>query len=170
MKTTIGLVEINGNPLTLIGEQIKPGDLAPEFTAMNNELKPVKLSDYKGKKIILSVMPSIDTPVCASQTRRFNVEAAALPDVAVLTLSMDLPFALKRFCGNEGIENAYTLSDSKDREFGYGYGFYIQELGLLARGIVVINADGKVIHVEICKSVGSEPDYDAAIKAVKTEE
>ena len=167
MKTTVGVVEINGNPLTLVGEMIKTGDIAQDFTVMNNELKPVKFSEYAGKKVILSVMPSIDTPVCAAQTRRFNEEAAKLENTAVITLSVDLPFALARFCGNEGIQNAVTLSDYKYRDFGNKYGFYIQELGLLARGIVVINEEGKVIHVQYVKEVGHEPDYDAALNALK---
>jgi len=167
MKTTVGVTSINGNPLTLMGEMVKVGDVAQDFTALNNELKPVKLTDFNGKKVILSIMPSIDTPVCASQTRRFNEEAAKMENVAVITLSNDLPFALARFCGNEGIENAITLSDQKDRDFGYKYGFYIQELGLLARGIVVINEEGQVVHVEFVKEVTNEPNYDAALRAVQ---
>ncbi len=167
MKTTVGVISMKGNPLTLMGEMVKKGDMAQDFTVMNNELKPVKLSDFQGKKIILSVMPSIDTPVCAAQTRRFNAESAAMENVVVLTLSMDLPFALARFCGNEGIDNAITLSDHRDRDFGYKYGFYIQELGLLARGIVVIGEDGIVKYVEFVKEVTNEPDYDSALKAVQ---
>jgi len=167
MKTTVGIVELKGNPLTLVGETIKVGQLAPDFTVTNNELKPVKLSDFAGMKRILSIMPSVDTPVCAMQTKRFNQEAAKLENVKVITLSVDLPFALNRFCGNEGIENALTLSDYKDRDFGHKYGFQILELGLLARGIVVIDENDKVIHVEYVKEVGNEPDYDKAINAVK---
>jgi thioredoxin-dependent peroxiredoxin len=166
MKTTVGVIEIKGNPLTLVGEMIKTGDIAHDFTAVNNELKPVKLSDFAGKKVILSVMPSIDTPVCAAQTRRFNEEGAKLDNVVVITLSMDLPFALSRFCGNEGITNALTLSDYKDHDFGYQYGFYIQELGLLARGIVVIDENGKVVYVQYVKDVGTEPDYAAALRVL----
>jgi thiol peroxidase len=166
MKTTIGVIEIKGNPLTLVGEMVKKEDIAQDFTVVNNELKPVKLSDFSGKKVILSVMPSIDTPVCAAQTRRFNEEATRLENVVVLTLSNDLPFALSRFCGNEGIKNAITLSDYKDHDFGYKYGFYIQELGLLARGIIVINEDGKVVYVQYVKDVGTEPDYETALKAL----
>ena len=166
MKTTVGVIEINGNPLTLVGEMVKTGDIAQDFSVMSNELKPVKLSEFAGKKIILSVMPSIDTPVCAAQTRRFNEEATKLENVVIITLSVDLPFALARFCGNEGIKNALTLSDYKDRDFGHKYGFYIQELGLLARGIVVIDENNKVVHVQYVKEVGSEPDYEAALKAL----
>jgi thioredoxin-dependent peroxiredoxin len=166
MKTTIGVIEMKGSPLTLVGEMIKPGDIAPDFTVMSNELKPVKLSDFAGKKVILSVMPSVDTPVCAAQTRRFNEEAAKLENTVVITLSVDLPFALSRFCGNEGITNAMTLSDYKDHDFGHKYGFYIQELGLLARGTVVINEEGKVVHVEYVKEVTSEPAYESALKAL----
>jgi thiol peroxidase len=166
MKTTVGVIEMKGSPLTLVGEMIKRGDIAPDFTVTGLDLKPVKLSDFAGKKVILSVMPSVDTPVCAAQTRRFNEEASKLENTVVITLSVDLPFALSRFCGNEGITNAMTLSDYKDRDFGHKYGFYIQELGLLARGIVVINEEGKVAHVEFVKEVTSEPGYEAALKAL----
>jgi len=167
MKTTIGVIEINGNPLTLMGEMVKKGDIAQDFTVTNNEVKPVKLTDFAGKKVILSVMPSIDTPVCAAQTRRFNEEATKLDNAVVITLSVDLPFALARFCGNEGIKDAITLSDYKDRDFAYKYGFYIQELGLLARGIIVIDENGIIQHVQYVKEVGSEPDYDAALQVLK---
>jgi len=167
MKTTIGIVELKGKPLTLVGESIKVGQIAPDFTVFNNELKPVKLSDFAGTKRILSIMPSIDTPVCALQTKKFNEEAAKLENVKVITLSVDLPFALGRFCGNEGIENALTLSDYKDRDFGHKYGFYILEIGLLARGIVVIDENDKVIFVEYVKEISNEPNYEKALELVK---
>jgi len=167
MNTTVGVIEFNGKSLTIIGEMITKGKIAPDFKVTDKDLNTVKLSDFAGKKRILSIMPSIDTPVCEAQTRRFNVEAGEHKDVVIMTLSMDLPFALSRFCSNEGIENAMTLSDYKFREFGHNYGFYIEELGLLARGIVVIDENDTVIHVEYVKDIGQHPNYDAALKALK---
>lgn len=167
MKRNEGIITFGGNPLSIAGNMIEPGMQAPDFTALNNDLVPVKLSDFNGKIRVISAMPSIDTPVCAAQTRKFNVEATNHENVVVLTVSMDLPFALKRFCGAEGIEKAITLSDSKSREFAEKYGFMIEELGLLARGVVVVDPAGKVTHVEYVKEVASEPDYDKALQAVK---
>lgn len=161
-------VTFAGNPVTLVGKEIKPGDKAPAFTAINQELKPVKLADYNGKVIILSVFPSIDTGVCAAQTRRFNKEAADLSDdIVILTLSNDLPFALKRFCGAEGINQVVTLSDHRDVEFGTNYGFLIEELRLLTRGVVVIDKAGVVKYVEFVPEITNEPNYDSALKAAK---
>ncbi len=167
MKTTVGIIEFNGKPLTIAGEMITKGRIAPDFKVIDKELNIVKLSDFAGKKRILSIMPSIDTPICEAQTRRFNEEAAKNPDVVVITLSMDLPFALARFCANEGIKNAITLSDHRYREFGYNYGFYIEELGLLARGIVVVDENDTVVHVEYVKDIVQHPNYDAALEAIK---
>ncbi|HNZ54884.1 MAG TPA: thiol peroxidase, partial [bacterium] len=152
---------------TLAGNEIKVGAKAPDFYALNSKLQPVKLSDFDGKVRIISVFPSIDTPVCAAQTRRFNVEAANLGDVQILTVSCDLPFALGRFCAAEGIDKEITLSDHKELDFGLKYGFAIDELRLLSRGVVVVDKDGVVKHVEYVKEVTDEPDYDSAIEAVK---
>lgn len=168
MKKNTGVITFAGNPLTLLGEMIKPGDKAPDFTVSANDLKPVKLSDYKGKIRIISSVPSVDTGVCAAQTRRFNVEAAKLEDVVILTVSADLPFALGRFCAAEGIDKVITLSDHKSTDFGLKYGFLIEELRLLARGIVVIDKDDTVRYVEYVKEVTTHPDYDKALKAVKS--
>ena len=160
-------ITMGGNPVTLLGENIKVGDKAPDFTVLDSGLAPVKLSSQKGKTVIISVVPSVDTSVCASQTRRFNEEAAKLDNISILTISVDLPFALGRFCAAEGIDVVQTLSDHKDLDFGTKYGFVIEELRLLARGIVVINPDGLVKYVEYVPEVTDHPDYDKAIEAAK---
>lgn len=167
MKKYHGRTTFLGNPLTLLGEPVKTGDHAPDFTAIGEGLKPVRLSDFAGKKIIISAVPSVDTGVCAAQTRRFNLEAASLEDVVILTISCDLPFALGRFCAAEGIDKVITLSDHKDTDFGLKYGFLIEELRLLNRGIVIIGKDGMVSYVEFVSENTNHPDYDAALEAVK---
>lgn len=163
MKRT-GIITFQGNPLTLLGDEIKVGDVAPDFVATKNDLSPLKLSDLKGKVIIISSMPSVDTGICELQTIRFNQEAKKHPNLHILTISMDLPFALGRFCANKDVTNATTLSDYKNREFAHKYGFFIEELALDARGIVVIDKDGIVRHVEYTKEVTTEPDYDKALQ------
>ncbi len=163
-----GIFAAKGNPLTLLGNQIKPGDAAPEIIASDNTLKDVKLSDFKGKVVVVSVFPSIDTGVCATQTRTFNKRATELSgDVVILTMSKDLPFALGRFCAAEGINNIHTLSDFKFSKFGLEYGFLVKENQLLARGVVVIDKNGVVKYKEITKDILDEPNYDLAIAAVK---
>lgn len=159
-------VTMAGNSVTLVGEAIKVGDVAPDFTVLKADLSPVKLSDAKGKTVVISVAPSIDTSVCAAQTRRFNEEAAKLDDVVIYAVSVDLPFALGRFCAAEGIEAVQTLSDHKDLDFGSKYGFTIEELRLLARGIVVVNPEGLVTYVEYVPEVTDHPDYAKALEAV----
>jgi thiol peroxidase len=157
-----------GNPLTLLGNPVKIGDLAPEIIASNTSLQDVKLSEFQGKVVVLSIFPSIDTGVCAKQTREFNKRATELSeDVVILTLSKDLPFALGRFCAAEGINNIHTLSDYKFSKFGLEYGFLIKENQLLARGVVIIDKSGYVRYVEITKDILDEPNYDDAISAVK---
>ncbi len=160
-------VTMGGNPVTLLGKSIKVGDKAPDFTVLDAGLAPVKLSSQKGKTVIISVVPSIDTSVCAAQTRRFNEEAAKLDNIAILTISVDLPFALGRFCAAEGIEAVQTLSDHKDLDFGTKYGYVIEELRLLSRGIVVVDPDGIVQHVEYVPEVTDHPDYDKALAVAK---
>jgi thiol peroxidase len=167
MVKRTGVITFGGNPVTLAGNEIKVGAKAPDFYALNSKLQPVKLSDFDGKVRIISVFPSIDTPVCAAQTRRFNVEAANLGDVQILTVSCDLPFALGRFCAAEGIDKEITLSDHKELDFGLKYGFAIDELRLLSRGVVGVDNDGVVKLVENVKEITEEPDYDSAIEAVK---
>lgn len=162
-----GVITFAGNPLTLLGTEIKVGDVAPDFTVLDNGLNPVKLSDAKGKTVILSIAPSLDTSVCAAQTRRFNQEAASLDNTAVYCISVDLPFALGRFCSTEGIENVSTLSDHKDLDFGMKYGYLVEELRLLARGIVVVGEDGVVKHVEIVPEMTDHPNYELALEKAK---
>lgn len=167
MEKRSGIITFQGNPLTLMGPEIKKGDKAPDFTALKTDMSPVKLSDFSGKTRILSIMPSVDTPVCAAQTRRFNMEASKLDNVQIITLSVDLPFALSRFCAAEGIENAITLSDHAALDFGQKYGFAIEELRLLSRGVVIIDKNDTVQYLEYVKEVTDEPDYDQALNIVR---
>jgi thiol peroxidase len=168
MNKRNNLVTMKGNPLTLLGPDIAPGMQAPDFTVVDNDLGPVSLSDFKGKVVIVSAVPSLDTPICDMETRRFNQEAQALGDkVKVLTVSMDLPFAQKRWCGNAGVENVQTVSDYQTASFGQAYGVLIDGLRLLARAIFVIDAQGKVAYVQLVPEIASEPDYAAVIAAVK---
>lgn len=161
-------ITLHGNPFTLVGEEPAIGKPAPDATLVDNDLKPVKLSDYRGKVVILSSVPSLDTPVCDMQTRRFNTEAAKLgTDVAILTLSMDLPFAQKRWCGAAGVDQVVTLSDYKEADFGHVYGLLIKELRLLARAVLIIDREGVIRYCQIVKEVSEEPDYDDVLAAVK---
>jgi len=157
-----------GNPVTMLGAEVKVGDTAPDFVVLGGALNPVKLSDYKGKVVILSVFPSIDTPVCATQNRMFNKEAASLgEDIVVLGISNDLPFAQSRFCGAEGIDQVTTVSDYKDLDFSSKYGYLIESLRLLARGTVVIDKEGVVKFVEYVPEITDEPNYEAALNVAK---
>ena len=164
-----GAATFKGNPLTLVGPELKAGQKAPEFSLTANDLSTVTLGSSKGKTRLISVVPSLDTPVCDQQTRRFNQEAAKLPaDITILTVSMDLPFAQKRWCGAAGVEKVQTLSDYKDHAFGPAYGVRIKELGLLARSIFIIDPSDTVRYVEYVKEVTNHPNYDAALDALKT--
>ncbi len=157
-----------GGMVTTLGNPVKVGDKAQVFDAVNTEMKTVLSSEYKGKVVIISVFPSVDTPVCAAQNRRFNKEATALgKDVVVLSISVDLPFAQKRFCGAEGIDRVVMLSDYRNRDFGAKYGFLIEDLQLLSRGVVVIDKEGIIRYVEYLDEAAKEPDYDKAIAAAK---
>ncbi|ALC17639.1 thioredoxin peroxidase [Desulfuromonas soudanensis] len=163
-----GVILFKGNPMTLLGPDIKVGDKAPDFRVVDNGLQPVTLKDGAGKVQLITVVPSLDTPVCNTMTRKFNEEAGKLTgDLAVYTISMDLPFAQKRWCGNAGIEKVKTLSDYQDRSFGENYGVLIKELKLLARSVFVIGKDGRIAYREIVKEVTAEPDYAAALSAAK---
>lgn len=163
-----GVITFLGGPLTLVGPEVKAGDKAPDFTVLDNGFGAKSLADFAGKTVVLSVTPSLDTPVCDAQLRKFNQAAAALgDDVAVLNVSMDLPFANKRFCSVAGIERAVTLSDHRDASFGQAYGVLIKELRLLARAIFVVGKDGVVKHAEIVPEVTHHPDYDKALAAAK---
>ncbi len=168
MQTNSVPVTFKGNALTHLGAETKVGQKAPDFTLLNNKLQPVKLSDFAGKVKIISVFPSIDTGICAAQTRRFNQEAANLSeDVVVLSVSADLPFALGRFCGAEGIERNLTLSDHLEMEFGQKYGFWIQEMRLLSRGVVVVDRDDVVRYVEYVTEIASEPQFEAPLAVAR---
>ena len=157
-----------GTPVTLAGTPVQVGDKAPDVTLVTGELKTVKLSDYAGKVVVLSSMPSMDTGVCQAQVRRFNQEAtAAGDDVVVIAVSMDLPFAQQRFCAAEGLDRVVALSDTRDAEFGTKYGFLMNEYRLLSRGNVVIDRDGVVRYVEYVPEVTQAVDFDAALAAVK---
>lgn len=168
IKETKGVVTRGGAPLTLLGEPTVVGTVAPDFTAVDASFAPVKLSDFKGKTVIISVFPSIDTPVCAAQTREFNKRATSLSgDVVVLSISKDLPFALGRFCAAEGIKNVHTLSDFMANDFGLKYGFLIKEMQLLSRGVVVVNKCGHIAYVEYVGDIANEPNYENAIANIK---
>jgi thiol peroxidase len=161
-------VTLKGAPLALAGREVHVGQQAPDFTVIDNDLKPVKLSAFRGKVCVLSSVLSLDTSVCDRETRRFNEEASRLgPDVEILTLSMDLPFAQKRWCGAAGIERVRTLSDHRDADFGRKYGLLIKELRLLARAILVVDREGAIRYTQLVKECAQEPDYDAALEAVR---
>ena len=163
-----GIITFLGGPLTLLGNPVEKGQKAPDFTVLDNELSPRTLADYKGKTLILSVVPSLDTGVCDLQTRRFNSEAAGLgAGVRILTISCDLPFAQARWCGAAGATQLETLSDHRDLSFGTAYGVVIKELRLLARSIFVITKDGVVTHTEIVPEVTHEVNFDAALAAAR---
>jgi thiol peroxidase len=163
-----GIVTFQGDPLTLLGPELKVGDQAPPFTLVDTDLQPVSLDDSAGKVRLITVVPSLDTTVCDAMTRRFNQEAAKLPDdVAIYTVSVDLPFAQKRWCGNAGIDRVKTLSDYQDRSFGLAYGLLANEVKLLARAVLVIDRQGKIAYRQIVGEIVDEPDYQAALAAVR---
>jgi thiol peroxidase len=161
-------VTMKGNPLTLVGNEVKVGQPAPDFEVIANDMSSVKLSSFKGKVCIICSVPSLDTSVCDMETRRFNEEASKLgSDVVVLTISMDLPFAQKRWCGAAGVKNVQTLSDHRDASFGRAYGVLIKELRLLARAVFVLDKGGTIRYVQIVNELTSEPDYETALNAAK---
>lgn len=167
-----GAVTFKGNPMTLAGNAVAVGQKAPDFKLHNFDkggLVAVTPADLKGKATFISVVPSLDTPVCQTQTKKFNEQLAALGDrIHAITVSLDLPFAMNRFCGAEQITNMRALSDYQDRSFGNNWGMLIEELKILARGAFVLDKDGKVVYAEQVKEVGQEPNYDAAIKALNS--
>lgn len=163
-----GIVTIKGNPLTLIGHELKTGSKAPDFTVVDGTLKNISLKDFAGKIKVVSVTPSLDTPVCDMQARRFNQEAANLPDnVVVLNISMDLPFAISRFCATAGIDKVKTFSDHREASFGAAYGVLTKELRLLARSIFIIDKDNIIKYAEIVPELTNHPDYEKALGIVK---
>jgi len=168
MEENSEMITMKGNPLTLLGKQPKVGEQAPDFEVLDNDLSPVRLSSFRGKLCVIASVPSLDTPVCDMETRRFNEEAGILgPDVAILTISMDLPFAQKRWCGAAGVDKVTTLSDHLSASFGEAYGVLIKELRLLARAVFVVDGDGVVQYDQIVKEVTAEPDYEDVLGALK---
>ena len=166
-----GAVTLRGNAVTLSGPEIKVGQPAPDFSGVDTSLQPVKLSANRGKVLILASVPSLDTPVCDTETRKFNEQASKLGGgVEVWTISMDLPFAQKRWCGAAGVTQVKTLSDFRDHAFAQSYGVMVKEgplVGLTARAVFVVGKDGKVKHVEYVKELTSEPSYEAALAAAR---
>jgi len=162
-----GATTLKGNPLTLVGPELKAGDQAPDFSLVDNSLKPVTLKDTGNNVRIISVVPSLDTPVCDAQTKRFNEEAARLPGVDIITVSMDLPFAQMRWCGAFGVDNVKMLSDHKEGSFGTSYGTLIKELRIESRAIFVLDRKNQIRHTEYVKEVADFPNYDAALTAAR---
>ena len=163
-----GIVTVKGNPVTLIGSEIKSSDKAPDITVVDGDLKEVRSIDFAGKIKVISVSASLDTPVCDMQARRFNHEAAILPaDVLILNITMDLPFAISRFCTTAGIDKVHAYSDHRDASFGNAYGVLIKELRLLARSIFIIDKNDVIRYIEIVPELTNHPDYDKALSAVR---
>lgn len=169
LNETAGIVTVHGNPAILLGNQIKVGAQAPDFKVVNADFKPIQLADFKGRPCLISAVPSLDTPVCSLQTQRFNKEIAGLPaSVAMITISMDLPFAQKRFCAAEKTDRILVLSDHVWREFGTQYGLLIKDMGLLARAVCVIDTKGVIAYMQIVPELTDHPDYDAALNALRS--
>jgi thiol peroxidase len=160
-------VTMQGKPLTLEGHELKIGDKAPRFTLTAPDMNTVTMENFAGKTLVISTIPSLDTPVCDAQVRRFNDEAAKMSnDIKILAISMDLPFAQKRWCGNAGIDNVKTLSDYKTRQFAKDYGLLIKELNLIARSVLILDKNHKVRYIQLVNEVGQEPNYEDALKAL----
>jgi len=167
MEERIGVITMRGKPLTLVGQELKEGVPAPDFEVLDNGLSPVKLASFKGKVCVISSVPSLDTPVCDMETRRFNQEAGKLSeDVQILTISMDLPFAQKRWCGVAGVDKVVTLSDHRNASFGTAYGVLIKDLRLLARAVFILDREGIIQYIQTVKEISEEPDYEAVLGAV----
>ena len=168
MQEQAGKVTMRGNPLTLVGNEVKVGEAAPDFMALDNNLTPVRLSAYRPKICLLSSVPSLDTPVCDIETRKFNEEAGKLSEkVQILTISMDLPFAQKRWCGSAGVNKIQTLSDHREAQFGIAYGVLIKELRLLARAVFLIDSKGFLQYMQLVKEITNEPDYEEVWSELK---
>ena len=162
-----GAITMRGNPKDLSGPELKIGDQAPEFSAVDSTSKPITLADTAGSVRIFSVVPSLDTPVCDMQTKRFNDEAAALPNIKFYTISMDLPFAMKRWCGAMGVDNMAMISDHRNASFGEAYGTLIPDLRMECRAIFVIDQNNTIRHAEYVREVAEHPDYDSTLAAAK---
>jgi thioredoxin-dependent peroxiredoxin len=168
MEERVGLITMKGKSLTLVGDKTKIGQEAPDFIAIDNNLAPVKFLSYRGKVCIISSVISLDTPVCEIQTKKFNEEASRLgPNVVILALSMDLPFAQKRWCGTSGVDRIQTLSDHRDASFGTSYGVLIKELRLLARAVFLVDQKGVLRYEQLVREVTTEPDYDAVLNELR---
>jgi thiol peroxidase len=168
MEERSAAVSLHGNPLTLMGTVLNVGDTVPDIEVLDNDLNAVKFSSFKGKICVISAVPSLDTPTCDMETRRFNETASQLgDDVVILTVSTDLPFAQKRWCGAAGVDKVITLSDHREAVFGSAFGVLIKELRLLSRSIFVVDRDGVIQYIQHVKELSEEPDYDAVIDAVK---
>jgi thiol peroxidase len=168
MEERKAAVTLKGNALTLVGKELKVGDKAPDVELLDNDLKPTRVSSFQGKVVVLSSVPSLDTPTCDMETRRFNAEATRLgADVVILTVSTDLPFAQKRWCGAAGVDRVITLSDHREAAFGLAYGVLIKELRLLSRSVFVVDRGGVIQYIQHVKEIAEEPDYGAVIAAVK---
>ncbi len=164
-----GIITFKGNPMTLLGPGLKAGDRAPDFRVVDTALAPASLADFRGKVKVISAVPSLDTPVCDTETRRFNQEAASLPgNTVLLTISLDLPFAQKRWCGAAGIDRVKTLSDYQERSFALAYGVLIKELQLLSRSVFVVDGDDVIRYIQHVPEVTNEPDYAAVLGAAKS--
>lgn len=166
----MSIITFGGKPTKISGELPKVGSIAPDFKVSSIDLSSKKLNDFKGRKVIMNIFPSVGTGVCAASVRKFNEKASSLENTIVLCISRDLPFAQKEFCGAQGIENVEMLSDYRDRSFGNNYGVNMLESafeGLLARSIIVLNEEGKVIYNELVPEIGQEPNYEAALNAIK---
>ncbi|MBE6063932.1 thiol peroxidase [Clostridium cochlearium] len=159
-------ITFKGNPVTLVGTQLKIGDKAPDFTVVDNNMEDFSLKNTKEVRII-SAVPSLDTPVCDLETKTFNKEASNIPNVSIYTISMDLPFAQIRWCGDNGIDNLTTLSDFKDRLFGKNYGTYVKELGLLARAVFVIDSNDNIVYAEYVEEIGNQPNFEKVLEAAR---
>ncbi|WP_239749259.1 thiol peroxidase [Mammaliicoccus sp. H-M34] len=160
-------VTFKNEPVTILGKEITVGSVAPDFTVLANDLSEKTLKDYEGKKKLISAVPSLDTGVCSQQTRKFNEDAANEQDGVILTISNDLPFAQKRWCAAEGLENVVTLSDHRDLSFGENFGVIMKELRLLARSVFVLDKDNKVVYAEVVSEGTNHPDYDKALEAFR---
>ena len=164
MQEHEGIITMKGNPLTLVGSKLNVGEPAPDFEVLDNDLSAATLSSFKGKTCVISSVPSLDTPVCDIETRRFNEEAGKLgADVVILTISMDLPFAQKRWCGASGVDRVVTLSDHYGASFGKAYGVLIKELRLLARAVFIVNKDGTLQYIQVVGELAQEPDYSEVL-------
>jgi len=168
MKERPGIVTMRGNPVVLLGDELKVGDQAPDFTVLANDMSPVNSSSYRGKVCVIYSVPSLDTPICDMSTRRFNEEVEKLgSDVAILTISMDLPFAQARWCGAAGVKSVRTLSDHREGSFGLGFGVLMKDIRLLARAVFVLDRDGRIQYIQIVPEIAQAPDFDAALEAAR---